>query len=70
MDKEIHDFISSNAEAIRIALIALSAIGLILFVWTAYLSIKIHLRLQQIEFLKERKAELENELLYLKSLKK
>ena len=67
--KVIHDFINSNDEVIIMTLITLSAIGLILFVWTAYLSAKIHLRQKQLEFLKERKAELENELLYLNSLK-
>ena len=60
MDKEIHDFINSNAEAIWIALIALSAIGVILVVYNAHLSLKIYSRQQKIEFLKQRKAKLEN----------
>ena len=69
MDKEIHDFINSNAETIMMASIPLLVIGLILAVYYAHLSIKIYSRQQKIDFLKKRKAELINEVLYLKSLK-
>ena len=69
MDKEIHDFINSNEKVIAYFLISLSVIGLILAVYCTHLSSKIYLGQQKIDFLKKRKAELINEVLYLKSLK-